>query len=140
MTNQDHITPQDVEAVRLSFERCKTHAEFSDTFYDNLALQSAEIGPMFAATNMIKQNQLLRVGIQNLIEFAGGDPAAEAEIRRLADLHDRSHHATRPDLYPLWVNALVITVDETDAEATSALSEAWRRVVAPGIALMSSAY
>ena len=140
MTNQHGIAPQDLEDVRLSFERCKKHAEFSDIFYDNLALQSAEISPMFAATDMTKQNQLLRAGIQSLIEFADGDSTAEAEIRRLAVLHDRAHHATRPDLYPLWINALVITVDETDSEATSALSEAWRRVVAPGIALMSSVY
>jgi hemoglobin-like flavoprotein len=140
VTNQDDITLQDLELVRLSFERCKAQAEFSDIFYDNLAQQSSEIGPLFAETDMVKQNQLLRVGIESLIEFSAGEADVEVEIRRLGVLHDRQHHATRPELYPLWINALVATVDETDSDATPEITAAWRRVVAPGIALISSYY
>ncbi len=140
MTNKDDITREDIEQVRLSFQRCKTHAEFSDIFYDHLAQQSSEIGPMFAATDMVKQNELLRVGIESLVDFSAGDADVEVEIRRLGVLHDRKHHATRPELYPLWVNALVATIGETDSEVTPEITAAWRRVVAPGIALIGSYY
>ena len=95
---------------------------------------------MFAGTDMVKQNQLLRVGIESLIDFSMGDSEVEVEIRRLGVLHDRKHHATRPELYALWVNALVATIGETDSEVTPEITAAWRRVGAPGIALISSYY
>ncbi|WP_146369566.1 globin [Symmachiella macrocystis] len=95
---------------------------------------------MFAATDMVKQNELLQVGIESLIDFSAGDANVEVEIRRLGVLHDRQHHATRPELYPLWVNALVATIGETDSDVTPEITAAWQRVVAPGIALIGSYY
>ncbi len=136
----DEQMVQDVENVRLSFRRSQSRSDFADAFYDHLASQSAEIGPMFAETDMVKQNELLRLGIMNLIEFAGGSPSAHEELLRLGEIHDRTHFDVRPDLYPLWVNALLETVRETDAECTAELEAAWRRVVAPGIELIVSMY
>jgi len=140
VTKPDACSQSDLESVRQSFQRCQKHDEFSDIFYDHLALQSSEIGPMFAQTDMVKQNELLQTGIQDLIDFAAGKPEIEQEIHRLAVLHDRAHHNTRPDLYPLWIHALVQTVLETDNQATTQTTDAWKRVVTPGIELMISLY
>ncbi len=114
--------------------------DFADAFYDNLASQSAEIGPMFAQTDMNKQNELLRLGIESLIDFAAQRPDVERELHRLGEIHDRNHLAIRPELYPLWLNALLETVRDIDADCTPEIETAWKSVVTPGIDLILSMY
>lgn len=132
----------EVAIVRQSFERCYRHADFADVFYDRFAHQTAEIATLFADTNMEKQNLLLREGILSLIGFAEGREDAEQQIRDLALSHGAGRHDIRPDLYPPWVEALIESVRECDADCNTEpqIETAWRNVVAPGVTLIVSLY
>jgi hypothetical protein len=124
-------------AVRPSLDRCCSFfPDFFDQFYATLADNAPGVGAMFANVDMSKQNALVRDGIQRLVDFAAGDTAAEAELHRLGELHDRSHLSVDPALYPIWVDSLVLAVREYDGAYTTSLEEAWREVLRPGLAIM----
>lgn len=127
--------------VRPSFQRCCAQGdEFFDAFYARLSEKAPEIGPMFADTNMRRQNALLRNGIESLLAHAEGAASAETELVRLGELHGRNELDIRPELYPLWVEALIESVCEHDPQHTEMTEPAWRDVIAAGIELIVSRY
>jgi hemoglobin-like flavoprotein len=127
--------------VRPSFARCCEHGTvIFDTFYASLADHVPGVGAMFANTDMQKQNGLIREGIGTLIDFACGEEAAEVELGRLGILHSRSGLDVTPDMYPGWVNALMVMIAEYDPQRSETVEGAWREVVAPGIALIAARY
>lgn len=127
--------------VRPSFQRCCGQGDdFFDAFYARLSEKAPEIGPMFAQTNMRRQNALLRRGIDNLLAHAEGVADASNELVRLGELHGRDQLDVRPDLYSLWVEALMESVRESDPQFDEMTEAAWRDVLASGIELMVSRY
>lgn len=127
--------------VRPSFARCCAHGPvIFDTFYASLADHVPGVGPMFANTDMQKQNALIRAGIATLIDYACGDAAAEQELGRVGILHDRQHLDVPPAMYPGWVDALMEMVAEYDPQRTETIEAGWRKVIAPGISLMIDRY
>jgi hemoglobin-like flavoprotein len=131
---------QDTRLVRQSFGRCTLNDDFLVTFYDLLTQSSGEIKAMFAHTDMPRQRQLLKGALIHLISYAGGNEFSRDRINELGESHSRTHLNVRPDLYEIWVDSLVNAVRRHDPNATPELEAAWRRIVAPGIALMQSRY
>lgn len=131
----------DFQRMRESYERCAGLGdEFFDSFYANLVDQETAIAQLFAETDMQKQNDLIEDGIRHLIAFAQGDATAEARIRELGRSHSRHYLNVRPEFYPLWMESLMRTFREHDAQFTPALEADWRDILDPGIALMVSLY
>lgn len=127
--------------VRPSFERCCDQGdEFFDAFYSRLSEKAPEIGPMFADTNMRRQNALLREGIESLLAHAEGHPAAHTELVRLGEVHNRERINVRPELYPLWLEALMESIREHDPQHNEMTEPAWREAISAGIELMISQY
>jgi hemoglobin-like flavoprotein len=150
MTEQSNANRFDVPAerraliesvVRPSFERfCAAGTEVFDDFYFGLANRIPAVGSMFAAVDMEQQNQLIRDGIADLIDFADGSSKAEAELQRLAKSHSRSGLRIAPEYYPLWIDALMEVVRKHDDQATDETEAAWRKVLSHGIDLMIAGY
>lgn len=146
--SQQHINVPSAErrhlindVVRPSFARlCAAGSEVFDDFYFNFGNLMPEVGSMFAHVDMEQQNQLIRDGIADLINFADGDSAAETEMQRLSKSHSRSGLGIAPQFYPHWVDALMKTVRRHDAEATDDTEAAWREVLADGVSLMMAGY
>lgn len=69
----------------------------------------------------------------------GGD-AADLYLEYIARLHDRHHFNIEPDLYDLWLEALIDTVREFDNEFDAEIERAWRSVMSYGIEYMTSRY
>jgi hemoglobin-like flavoprotein len=127
--------------VRPSYQRCCEQGdEFFDAFYDKLSEKAPEIGPMFAGVNMRRQNALLQKGIESLLACAEGSATARDELLRLGDLHARDRINVRPELYPLWIDALMESVREFDSEHHELTEPAWRATIAAGIELIVSRY
>ncbi len=127
--------------VRPSFERCcESGEDFFDTFYGDLADRVPGVGAMFAATDMRKQNALVREGIDALISHAEGDITAAEELARLGRLHGRDILNIQPSLYAGWADALRHAVAQFDPKHTDLVDAAWGEVLADGIALMASFY
>lgn len=129
------------DVVRPSFVRCcADSSEFFDAFYFRLGVRLPQVGTMFAQVDMQKQNDLIREGIKDLIEYANGDSKAEAELQRLAKSHSRSRLGVLPEYYPHWIDSLMETIREHDPAANDETEAAWRQVLAGGVALMVAGY
>lgn len=129
------------EVVRPGFRRCcEAEPEFFDDFYFNLSDRLPIVGSMFAQVDMEQQNQLIRDGIADLIDYAIGSSRAAAELKRLADSHSRSGLGIAPEFYPHWVDSLMETIRKHDPEADDVSEAVWRQVLADGITLMISGY
>lgn len=127
--------------VRPSFDRfCAVGTEVFDDFYFGLGNRIPAVGSMFASVDMEQQNQLIRDGIADLINFADGSSKAEAELQRLAKSHSRSGLGIAPEHYPLWIDALMEAVRKHDHQATDNTEAAWREILSDGIDLMIAGY
>lgn len=95
---------------------------------------------MFSRVDMQKQNELIRQGVERLIDFAAGSETAQQELGRLGESHGRSGLNIAPELYSVWVNTLMDTVRTHDSEADDNVEAAWRLTLRRGIELMTSLY
>lgn len=129
------------DVVRPSFYRCMADRDdFFDDFYGTLSDKAPGIGAMFAHVDMQQQNQLIRNGVEHLINYAVGDEESERQLQRVGHTHGHDGLDVRPELYSLWVDTLVETVRRHDKQATDDVDAAWRVVLRGGIDLMTSLY
>jgi hemoglobin-like flavoprotein len=124
--------------VMQSYGRCCASPGFFDAFYQRFLASSPVIRAKFAATDMLAQKHLLRAGILNLVLHARG--MSDAKLRALGQSHSREGFDIRPELYDLWLDALLQTVAEHDREVRAEDLTAWREVLGKGIALIKSCY
>lgn len=121
-----------------SYGRCCASPGFFEAFYQRFLASSPIIRAKFAATDLVAQRHLLRAGILNLVLYARG--MSDAKLRALGQRHSRAGFDIRPELYELWLDALLQTVREHDREASHEDLVAWREVLGKGIALITSYY
>ena len=98
------------DIVMQSYGRCCASNGFFDTFYLHFLTCSAEVRAKFADTDMTAQKQLLRHGILNLVMHARGMP--DTKLRALGCSHARGGLDIRPELYSLWLDALLKAMSE----------------------------
>lgn len=121
------------EQVWQSYQRCRNSADFFDSFYDNFARKSPEIGALFSRTDMERQNQLLNSAIENLIRFAEGEEAAKEKIDALGHSHGSGGYQIKQQWYTLWEEAMLETIQENDPQCTPELLKLWSEILEPGI-------
>ena len=126
------------DRVMQSYGRCCANPAFFDSFYRHFLDSSPEIRAKFANTDMPAQKQLLRQGILNLVMHARGMP--DTKLRALGESHSRQRLDIRPELYDLWLDALLLTISEHDKECDADVRQAWREVLNKGIAVIKAGY
>lgn len=124
--------------VMQSYGRCCASPAFFDAFYQNFFNSSPAIATKFEKTDMKAQKQLLRAGILNLVLYARG--MSDAKLRALGQTHSRTGFDIRPEMYDLWIDALMITIRQHDLDATSEDLTAWRDVLNRGVNVIKSFY
>jgi hemoglobin-like flavoprotein len=135
-TRLDDVPEKTIAIAKASYDRCCERADFFVCFYRNFFQNCPGVEPMFAQTDFERQNKLLRHAIGLLLIFPN-QPADEPTIlSRVAERHGPTDLNIDPELYPGFVESLVQTVAEHDAEFDTAVEDAWRRTIAPGIAYM----
>ena len=126
------------DLVMQSYGRCCASDGFFDSFYQNFLASSPQIRDRFANTDMPAQKLLLRQGILNLVMYARGMP--DTKLRALGESHSRERLDIRPELYDLWLDALLLTISEHDKECDADVRQAWREVLNKGIAVIKAGY
>ena len=126
------------DLVMQSYGRCCASDGFFDSFYQNFLASSPQIRDRFANTDMPAQKLLLRQGILNLVMYARGMP--DTKLRALGESHSRERLDIRPELYDLWLDALLLTIGEHDKECDADVRQAWREVLNKGIAVIKAGY
>ncbi len=112
---------------------------FFDSFYARFIATSPEVARAFEHTDMDRQVRMLRQSIVYLVNYYANNNVNDF-LRRIAVRHSRQDLDIAPELYDLWLEALIATVEEFDPRYTTDTGMAWRQVLAPGIAFMKSYY
>ena len=136
-------TSADVEAytiVKQQFGVCTQSRTFFDDFYKDFTSQSSEIARAFEKTDMRAQKEALRDGLAFLIMYAKGNAHAGRMLDRIGGTHSRARMNIRPQLYPLWVNALVRAVKKAIPTLDRTSETAWRHILQLGVDRIQSYY
>ena len=112
-----------------SLERCQQSDGFVREFYGRFMASSEEIRLRFRFTDMDRQVELLSESLRLCGAALGGDPNGLAKVQEIGRTHDKYHHNIHPKWYTLWLDALVATAAEHDAEWNSDVERAWRRAL-----------
>lgn len=112
---------------------------FFRRFYENFLASSPRVREKFAETDMERQAAVLQKGLYHLISFY----LTKNDNQYLLDIalsHGSDNYEIEADLYDLWLDALLKTVEELDPEYDRDLRLAWQIVMAPGILFMKHHY
>jgi hemoglobin-like flavoprotein len=132
------LTPKD--EFLQSLLRCEARPDFIPRFYRRFIESSAEVAFKFRFTDFDRQQHMLLRSLQLCAQATAGDPDGLAELSVRAETHSRGHLDIKPELYTLWLDAVVETVRECDPAWSPAVSAAWRQVVGFAILHMTHAY
>jgi hemoglobin-like flavoprotein len=124
------VSPATYADLQQSYGRCLREDSFIDKFYERFLASDPRIRAMFEKTDFAKQRMALRRGISMAILHADGSSIVERPMGQMADVHARAGRApVPPELYPLWVNALLDTIKATDPKADDTLMRRWREAM-----------
>lgn len=126
------------DRVMQSYGRCCASNGFFDDFYANFLATSPAIRAKFVNTEMSAQKLLLRQGILNLVMVARGMP--DTKLRALGATHSRKGFDIRPEMYDLWVSALLDTISQHDQQYQAQLRADWIEVLRQGIEVIKAQY
>ncbi len=132
-----------LEIFNSSFERVLPAIcgddEFLEVFYNLFFHSSNKIADKFRHTDMEKQKRILRNSLSDVIGVFVYRHETDY-LKTLATFHDRKHLDIPPDMYDLWLQALVKAVEQCDPEFESNTALAWKLVLSPGISYMKHHY
>lgn len=136
------MSPEEVETFRTSLKRCLARPGFLDSFYEAFLASSDEVAEKFKNTDFKRQNLALADSLYVLANAAlseAGSPG-RGSLPQVAARHSRGNLDVRPELYDVWLEALLATVRCYDPEFTPAIEAAWRSTLGWGIEYMRSRY
>jgi len=134
------VDSQRLEAYVGSLTRCLGIPVFLDRFYEVFLASSPEVAEKFKTTNFARQKVTLGQSLYLMVMAAEGGEAAVAYLDRIAERHGRDALDIRPELYELWLDALVATARELDDEFDDETETLWREMIRPGIEVMQARY
>jgi hemoglobin-like flavoprotein len=129
-----------LEAYVGSLTRCLGIPAFLDRFYEIFLESSPEVAEKFKRTNFARQKVALGQSLYLMVMAAEGGEAAVAYLDRIAARHGRDDLDIRPELYDVWLDALIATARELDPEFDDDTEAVWREMIRPGIEIMRARY
>ena len=117
----------------------KQGSVFFRRFYEHFLAGSDKVAVMFKNTDMDQQVKMLQRSMFHMITFYVSKQE-DNYLEGIAESHSMKRHNIAPDLYDLWLEALILTVTEMDPEYDDTIGLAWRLAMAPGIVYMKFHY
>jgi hemoglobin-like flavoprotein len=127
-----------VALAKASYLRCQQAPRFFYAFYQRFFESCPAAQPMFANTDFSRQHKLLQHAIGLLLSYGSHQESEPNVLTRVAERHGRNDLRIDPAYYQPFLDALIGTAREFDAEFTDATEAAWREATAPAIAYMQS--
>jgi hemoglobin-like flavoprotein len=136
------MPPDSVDVFRRSLHRCLGDPSFIESFYERFVGSSEEAREKFKNTDMRRQVRMLEDSLFVLAVAvqSGADSPARGSLPGIAERHSSRDLDIRPELYDVWLEALVETASHYDPEFTPEIGGAWRSTLAAGIEYMRSRY
>lgn len=132
---------QTLDIFEGSLGRCLSHERFLDLFYEKFLGSSPKVREKFAQTDFTHQKRALKASL-HMILLAAEDPE-KGPARYLEDIarrHGASDLDVGAELYDLWLDSLLETVEECDRDYRPAVRTAWEEVMMVGIRYICERY
>ena len=123
-----------------SVERCETNPGFIPAFYDRFLGQSEVVREKFAETDFNQQNRMLLRSLKLSAGAIAGEQPALQELTQRAESHNRHNLDIQPELYDLWLDAIIKTAREFDEQWNEEIETAWRDILHSVIHHMAKRY
>ena len=123
-----------LDAFDQSLERCISRSGFFDRFYEKFLASSPKVREKFANTDFVHQKRALKASL-HMILLAAEDPekGPERYLAGIAEQHSARDLDIGAELYDLWLDSLLETVEEADPEYSPDVKKAWEEVMMVGI-------
>ncbi len=112
-----------------SLNRCIEKKDFFDLFYKKFMGSSEEIAAKFSKTNFKKQHVMLLRSLRLAADATEGIPSGLRELKERALTHNRDHLDIKPELYTLWLEAIIEAARKCDRDWDSDIEYAWRKTL-----------
>tara|TARA_R110002072_G_scaffold534_3_gene3713 strand:- start:92892 stop:93326 length:435 start_codon:yes stop_codon:yes gene_type:complete len=129
-----------VEIAKNSYLRGRNHNSFAKIFYKNLFFLNPKIKNIFSDTDFEHQEKLLLIGLDHLFNYSENDNDAKKQILRLSKVHNAKGLNIHPHLYYYWIEALIMTIKETDNQYHNDLEFYLREVISFPVSFFISQY
>jgi len=124
-----------------SLERCLAQPGFLDRFYQAFLASSPKVSEKFAHTDFERQKRALHGSFQLMLRAAREDGHGAPDfLDELARRHGVSQLAVGAELYDLWLDSLLATVEDADPLHSPAVARAWEGVMGIGIRYLCSRF
>lgn len=130
-----------LETFEGSLARCTGQPRFLDLFYTKFLASSPKVREKFKDTDFVRQKRALKASLHMILLAAGdegGDPGKY--LSDVAERHGARQLDVGAELYDLWLDSLLETVEECDPEHTPEVRAAWEEVMMVGIHYLTVRY
>ena len=111
----------------------KSHLFFTK-FYEKFISSSQQVRKAFKNTDMNRQQDMLKDSLERIIEFAS-TKTSNSFLQSLALVHKQVNNI-EDNMYDLWLEAILTTLQEIDPEYKKEDELAWKIMLSPGIEFM----
>lgn len=131
---------KDIAIFNDSFLRCQNKTGFLDRFYQLFLASSEEVKAKFKNTDFNKQQMALKSSFYMMMLTVQGNARGRRYLEEIADLHSHGRLDIKPEMYDLWLECLLKTVEEFDPFYDDQINRVWRSLMDEGIKFMQSRY
>ena len=115
--------------VKISFGRCMMNGDLINKFYERFLDSDPRLPFMFEKTDFSEQRELLSHSINLAILFAGGSEKGKEGLSKVRKSHSKKELNIPPEMYPLWINSFLQTVQELDDQLSEKVLSEWEEVL-----------
>ena len=135
------VDAKTLEDVKESYGRCCLNADFFEVFYTNFFTKYPIIVDKFKNTDLEKQQKLLYSGLNSLLLFLEGSEYARIQMKKIGEIHSRKNQDVSPTLYPMWKEALMVTIKQFDKHHMKPeLEQCWDECLQIGLDFLAQYY
>lgn len=131
---------EDIAIFNDSFLRCQNKTGFLNHFYQLFLDSSEEVNKKFKNTDFDKQQMALKSSFYMMLLTIQGNARGQRYLEEIADLHSSRRLNIKPEMYDLWLECLLKTVEEFDPLFDDQVRRVWRSLMSQGIRFMQSRY
>jgi hemoglobin-like flavoprotein len=128
-----------LETFEGSLARCTGQPRFLDLFYTKFLASSPKVREKFKDTDFVRQKRALKASL-HMILLAAQDDDPGKYLSDIAERHGVRELNVGAELYDLWLDSLLDTVEACDPEYRSAVRKAWEEVMMVGIHYLTVRY
>ena len=121
--------------------RCNAQPRFLDRFYESFLASSPKVREKFAKTDFARQKRALRASLHMILLAASDEQGGpDRYLHQFAERHSARDLDIGAELYDLWLDCLLATVEECDPDFNPEVRDAWERVMMVGIRYLVTRY